>query len=303
MKTPKIQQFLHLISMLVRSNGVSVEMLAESANMHPRAVYRALESFRKAGLIVNKMGSLYSIDPNSPFLSDISGDIHFSKAEALTMAQVLRSVNDNSQQVRYLREKLSRLYGDDVLAHHAIDDQYARNFRKLFQAVSEERMCVLRGYTSNHSGQTRDRVVEPYIFLAENNEVRCFEPDSGMNKTFKISRAESIDLLDLRWSFKDRHEEFFTDLFHFSGKERVRVRLRMGSMAANLLCEEVPSAQEQIRKLPDGRYLLDTQVCSFVGIGRFVVGLLDDIEIVGSPRFAEYMKEYVAQMNVRVVRK
>ena len=279
-----------------------MEHLAEKADMHPRAVYRALENFRNSGLIVVKEGSRYRLDPASPFFTDISGEIHFSRDEVLTMAQVLGSVSDNSPQVRHLREKLSRLYGDDVLARHAIDDQYARNFRTLFRAVSEERLCVLRGYSSHSSGQTRDRIVEPYAFLAENNEVRCYEPESGMNKTFKVSRAESVEMLDLRWSYRDKHEEFFTDLFHFSGRERTRVRLCLGSLAASLLCEEFPFAEKQLQKLPDGKFLLDTRVCSFKGIGRFVVGLLDDIEIVGSPKFAAYLRERIAALRVRTKR-
>lgn len=302
MKSPKIEQFFRLMTLLSRGKGVSVGHLAEMSQMHPRAVYRALENFRESGLIVIKEGSRYRLDPGSPFFADISGEIHFSRDEALTMAQVLGSVSDNSPQLRHLREKLSRLYGDEVLARHAVDDQFARNFRTLFRAVSEERLCVLRGYNSHNSGQTRDRIVEPYVFLAENNEVRCFEPESGTNKTFKVSRAESVELLDLRWSYKEKHETFFTDLFHFSGHERTRVRLRMGSLAASLLCEEFPFAANQVKKLPDGRFLLDTQVCSFKGIGRFVIGLLDDIEIVGSPKFAEYLKARISNLQVRTTR-
>jgi predicted DNA-binding transcriptional regulator YafY len=270
--------------------------------MHPRAVYRVLENLRETGFILVKSGAKYRLDPDSPFFRGVFGEIHFSQDEALAMSQVLGSVSDNSPQVRHLREKLSRLYGDDVLARHAIDDQHARNFRELFSAVSEERLCVLRGYSSHSSGQTRDRIVEPYVFLAENSEVRCYEPESGMNKTFKVSRAESVEILDLRWSFKEKHEPFFTDLFHFSGQERTRVRLVMGSLAASLLSEEYPFAESQMCKLDDGRYLLDTHVCSFKGIGRFVIGLLDDIEIVGSTKFVSYLRERIAGLNVRTTR-
>ena len=303
MKSPKLEHLFRLMTLLMHGESLTVAQLAERAEVHPRAVYRSLESLRDSGFIVMKEGTRYRLDPNSPFFRGIFGEIHFSQDEALTMAQVLGSVSDNSPQVRHLREKLSRLYGDDVLARHAIDDQYARNFRDIFQAVSEERLCVLRGYSSHNSGQTRNRVVEPYVFLAENSEVRCYEPESGMNKTFKVSRAESVEILDLRWSYKEKHEPFFTDLFHFSGQEFTRVRLRMGSLAANLLCEEFPFAESQIQKLPDGKYLLDTKVCSFKGIGRFVVGLLDDIEIVGSPEFAAYLKERVSELKVRTTSK
>ena len=302
MKSPKIEHLFRLMTLLMRGESLSVAQLAEKAEIHPRAVYRMIENLRELGFIVLKDGAKYRLDPNSPFFRGVFGEIHFSQDEALAMSQVLASVSDNSPQVRHLREKLSRLYGDEVLARHAIDDLHARNFREIFRAVSEERLCVLRGYSSHSSGQTRDRIVEPYVFLAENSEVRCFEPESGMNKTFKVSRAESVELLDLRWSYKEKHEPFFTDLFHFSGQELARVRLRMGSLAASLLCEEYPFAESQMHKLSDGRYLLDTKVCSFKGIGRFVIGLLDDIEIVGSPKFVSYLKDRIDGLRVRTAR-
>ena len=37
-------------------------------------------------------------------------------------------------------------------------------------------------------------------------------------------------------------------------------------------------------------------VCSFTGIGRFILGLYDDIEILGSEDLKEYMKEKINQL-------
>ena len=123
-----------------------------------------------------------------------------------------------------------------------------------------------------------------------------FEVKTQQNKTFKVSRAKSVEVLDLKWVHKREHLPFFTDLFHFSGERRTRVRLLLGHLSASLLREESPFSEQQMIVQPDGRYLLDTQVCSYKGVGRFVLGLYDDIEIFRSPGFKHYIENQLSGM-------
>jgi len=290
MELAKFDRQLQLMVALTQGTGLSVSQLAERTGLTRRTIYRYIEAFKEAGFIVEQHGTRYRLSHRSPFFKQITELIHFTDDEALTINGVLNSVHDNSPQVRHLREKLARLYDEKVLAEHGIDRHIARNLSLLYRAVSEERICVLHGYSSPHGRRTADRVVEPYMFLSANSEVRCYEPASGMNKTFKIGRAESVEILDLCWANKERHEPFHTDLFHFSGEKRFRVRLLLGRLSASLLTEEFPFSEREMTLHDDGRYLLDTQVCSYKGIGRFVMGLLDDIEIVDSPDFADYIR-------------
>ena len=64
-------------------------------------------------------------------------------------------------------------------------------------------------------------------------------------------------------------------------------------LARNLLVEEYPLAARYIAPLDDGRWLLDTEVCNYRGVGRFVLGLMDDVRIVDSPEFAAYVANCV----------
>lgn len=303
MKQEKFDRQLRLMVLLARNTELSVDDLGEQTGMSRRTIYRYLEAFKDMGFEVEKNGSHYRLGPSSPFFLEISSLIHFTIDEAVTINQVLNSVYNNSPQVRHLRDKLAALYDFDVLANHGIDAHIARNLQTLYQAAREERLCLLRGYTSPHSGRTDDRLVEPYIFLSGNSEVRCFEVHTGQNKTFKISRAKSVELLNLKWSHKREHAPFYTDLFHFSGENRKRVRLLLGALSASLLREEFPYSEQQMELQPDGRYLLDTQVCSYKGIGRFVLGLYDDIEIYRTPEFKKYLEARVAELAEKIASK
>ena len=44
-----------------------------------------------------------------------------------------------------------------------------------------------------------------------------------------------------------------------------------------------------------GRWLLDTEVAGMAGVGRFVVGLLDDIRIIEGPELTAYLQAYMAK--------
>ena len=120
-----------------------------------------------------------------------------------------------------------------------------------------------------------------------------------MNKLFKISRIGSVEVLDKAWQHTDKHQEVYIDIFRMTGFTKHRVCLKLGMLAHNLLVEEYPFGERDITPTKDGYWMLDTEVCNYVGIGRFVLGLLDDIEIVDSPEFDEYitslLQKYVDQ--------
>lgn len=296
----KFDKQLRLMVMLTQNSTLKVEDISQQLNLSKRSIYRYLDAFREMGFVVQKSGTKYRIDHSSPFFKEITSLIHFTEDEAITINRVLNCVLDNSPEVRHLRQKLSSLYDFEVLARHGVDDHIARNLSKIYEGTRLHRVVVLRDYLSPHSGRISDRYVEPYLFLSANSEVRCYEITTGLNKTFKISRARSVEVLDMLWSHEDQHTPFFTDLFHFSGTERFRVKLLLGRLATNLLLEEFPAAEEQVELQDDGRYLLDTQVCSFKGVGRFVMGLSDDIDVVDSPDFQNYLNQRIKDLTKKI---
>ena len=67
-------------------------------------------------------------------------------------------------------------------------------------------------------------------------------------------------------------------------------------LSRNLLVEEYPLAERDIRQLDDGLWLLETKVCNYLGVGRFVIGLMEDIEIVDSTDFKRYIDEHICRV-------
>ncbi|WP_454892986.1 helix-turn-helix transcriptional regulator [Alloprevotella tannerae] len=293
----KFKKQLRLIVLLTTNAPLSVDEISRQLHMSRRSTYRYIEELRKAGFILKKSGTRYFIDHHSPFFTQVTQFVHFTDDEAVTMNQILNTIYDDSPRIRHLREKLARYYDVNFIARVETDELLAKNLSVLYEGVQTERVCILHDYYSPNSKQTSDRIVEPFLFLNGNNEVRCYELATGTNKTFKISRARSVELLDLQWSHKDRHAAFYTDLFHFSGERLWRVKLILGPLAADLLVQSAPKAKDLMVVLDDGRYFLETEVCSLKGVGRFVLGLYDDIDVFDSPELEEYLAFRIKDMQ------
>ena len=287
---------LLLLRTMAKGGPQTAESLAEKLGLGLRMVYRYLRQFRDVDLKIVKKGSIYSVDPASPFFKDILPGVRFTEDEALTMLSVLNCVVDRTPQVRHLREKLSVIHDKQIMNGYDVDERVANNISVLFTAIKNEQMVCLRNYASPHSGKVSDRIVEPFVFLPGNSEVRCYEISTDENKTFKVSRAESVELIDLCWSYRERHRTYHTDIFHFSGEKVYPITLRLGQLSYSVLVEEHPYAEQYITPEPNGTYLLETDVCSFKGASRFVLGLYEDIEVLGSEEFRAYLKQKIAKM-------
>ena len=103
-------------------------------------------------------------------------------------------------------------------------------------------------------------------------------------------------MLDTDWQFKEDHHEGYIDIFRITGFEQKRVQIELGMMAHNLLIEEYPLATRDLKQIDNNHWLLDTMVCDYVGIGRFVMGLSEDVKIL-THDFEEYITHIVDDMH------
>ena len=63
-----------------------------------------------------------------------------------------------------------------------------------------------------------------------------------------------------------------------------------------ILCEEFGVSEAQLLIDPDNQHrLFYTYVCSDIGIGRFVMGLLGEVEVVSGPSLKQYIQEQIKQ--------
>ena len=301
MDQAKIERLLRLMKLMTGNVNYTVNDLAERLETSYRSIYRYIESFKDAGFVVQKLdGGVYKLSKESPQFKDISQLVHFTDEEAHIVNQLIEGLDDTNMLKQNLRKKLCSVYNCTSMASSVVRGANASNVNRLVEAIESRCQAVLHDYASGHTGNRRDRVVEPFGFTTNYVQVWCYEPESGMNKLFKTSRIGVVELTDSEWQYADKHREGYIDIFRMTGFEQQGVRLKLGMLARNLLVEEYPLAERDIKPIDDTSWLLDTKVCNYLGIGRFVMGLMDDIEIVDSPEFEEYIRRHIDAIMLKL---
>lgn len=300
MRHDKLKSQLDLISILIGNRHCTVEDLCDVLSTSRRNLYHYFDFLREAGFILRKDGRYYNIDRQSPFIKGMFEMIDFNEDEALTLWQILEKNTGGNPLVKSIMKKLTRFYDLDILADDSMVEQKARNISVLYDAIKQKRIVRLVNYSSAHSHSRKDRVVEPYKMLFNNNEVRCFDISTGMSKTFKVSRMESVEMLDLFYANEEHHSDVFIDIFHFSGEKQYDVTLLLGQLSYSLLLDEYPQSRPYITQVDDNHWQLSTKLCSFIGITRFILGLYDDITIVDSPELQEFVNAKIRAMHDRI---
>ena len=262
MRHDKLERELNLLMLLTENHNYTVPDICDRIGISRRNLYYYLEFFRDAGFIVENNKPFYRIRKDSPFFKKIDAIIHFSEDEALTIRNILERVDDKGPQVQRIKQKLDRLYDFRILNDEQLREQQAHNVSVIYEAIKLERCVMLKNYSSPHSNTRRNRIVEPFLFMNGNREVRCYEPASQMNKTFKLARIEEAVMSDVNWSHKDRHKQVFTDIFMFSDEQLLEagVNFTMGKeeniirtdslIIKNLKTNKVLQINQEIGKVP-----------------------------------------------------
>ena len=292
MDQPKIERVLRLMKMMTSGNRYTVEELAERLDTSYRSIYRYIDTFKEVGFVVHKEeGAVYRLGKESPYFKDISQLIHFTDEEAHIVNQLIGALDDTNTLKQNLRRKLSSVYNCTSLANSIVKGKNAENVNHIIEAIEEHRQVILHDYSSSHTSSKRDRLVEPIAFTTNYVQIWCYDTSDGKTKLFNTARIGDVEILDTEWQHESEHRCGQIDVFRNMGFEQMRVQLRLGVMSHNLLIEEYPLSERDLTQIDEGHWLLDTMVCNYAGVGRFVMGLIEDIEIIDSPDFVAYLRQ------------
>ena len=281
------------MKMLTANNSLTVDEIAAKLAISQRSVYRYIDTFRAAGFVIKKTDNYLRLDKSSPYFKDISELIHFSEEEAFILKSAIENIDENNLLKQNLKKKLYTVYNYNILAETIVSGKNGKNVQQLVDAIENKRSVILRNYSSAHGNDIRDRFVEAYAFTTNYVQVWCYCPEENTNKLFKVSRINSVDVLPESWKHEDNHNPGCIDNFRMNSCDIKPIKLKLGLRSANLIQEEFPLASKYLTKLSDNEWILETNVCSYDGVGRFVMGLLDDIEIVDSPEFFHYIQNLI----------
>ncbi len=289
----RIDRLLNLMWLLSSNVDYTIPELSERLDISKRSIFRYLDSFRKAHFaVIKKSPNTHKLLRMPVRRIDLSELVHISEEEAHILHALLAALSGDSQVLINLEQKISALFDATSVTEIIGNRRAAEHIMRLKEAMDEKMQVKLRNYESGNTESVSDRIIEPIRFSSNYTDVYAYETSSGQIKTFKIARIGSVEVLMRDWQYEDKHEVIEPDCFRMNGKQFFNVTLRMTLKAKNLLIEEYPlSLKDVIQK--GGYWYLKTEVKDLAGVGRFYLGLSDQISIVDSPELTEYVKRHI----------
>lgn len=287
----KILRVLQMISVLKKQPAKSIRFLAGILESTDRTVYRYLDLVKELGFELQK-------DQNNKFLI-VSGDdyetVSFSKEEASLLRDLVLTAGKDSKlkdsvlQKIYLQSEIS-IQGNQILKANL-----GILVAKINTAITENKRVLLKSYHSINTQKISDRLIEPISLTDNYNSICGFEVDTKTNKYYNIERITEVIIVNEHQEFQNLHQLDEMDAFGFSKQngEKFQVELILTLKAYILLKEEYPKIEKHIKKDKNSAvYHLNIEVNNPKPITRFILGLKDEIVVVGSHEFKEHLNNF-----------
>jgi len=288
---------LQLITQLRLDPPKSIRFLSGLLGSTDRTVYRYFDLLRELGFDLQTDGHNRFLIPGS---ADDS-DYRLTPDEAAVLRTLLLTDGRRIKLRDGILRKLSMHSDQKLQADLLVNARLSTIVRTLSQAIAAGKQVKLVRYHSANSGVVSDRLVEPVRFTENYHAVCAYEVISAKNKYFNLERITHVKVMQKSYRFRSRHRWEPVDAFGFTAQtsKTFRVRLRLGVKAYVLLREEYPMTlpllkPESRRSSP--RWLLDISVNNPRPVSRFILGNLDDLEVLGTPEFLRHLKKEAEEL-------
>jgi predicted DNA-binding transcriptional regulator YafY len=290
-ETSKIERILKLILFLDVSFPRKKEECIDFLQITDSTFYEYIKLLRYSGFEVKQKDGSYWIDILNTENSVLTQLLHFNEEEAYLLSKAIKQLDVSLPVAARLYQKLIKLVDGDQLLTSVVKKQESEIIKNLEKAITEKKQILLLNYASGNSLTIKDRLVEPFEFKHQFNLLWAYDVQEQACRQFKISRIENTELTSLNWEHAHEHQCLPIDLFRNTGALIYPVQFNMTLRAFNLLIEEYPLAEKQCHKRPSGKYHFDANIAKQEGAARFVLGLAEDIEVIGNHQFINFLKE------------
>ena len=289
---------IFVMSLLKDNMHKTVDVIAERVGMSARSVYRFIDAFKEMGMkISRRYGAVYTLEDETVDLRKFNmGDL-LEKPEA---GIILQRPCQDLMTARDTYEAIEKM----AAGHHLDDAPYLRQVVAnvtLLQIAAQHGRKVTVTYDSNTWKKRKTLTIEPYTFYFYYNYVWCYDCERQRNVPLRVSRMGQVKILDEKWTYGHGHRKQMVDAFGCWGHFTKHVKLRMTMQARNLMTEAHPISMITMKEdtaYPDGeRWIVELEVCEYSGLARYIMGMLDEIEILEGEGLKEYIREWREKIN------
>jgi proteasome accessory factor C len=288
----KLLRLFQIIAVL-KSGHWTIKQLAERFDTSERTIYRYINLLEEVEFLIEKdFDNRYFIMTSE----DDPSQSQFSMEETKLIKKLIQSGAGDNPLKNLLLKKLALNSEIDSMPRLFVKARLGKFVDVLAEAIKEKKQVVLKNYHSAHSNEIRDRIVEPIHFGDNYQSIVALDTNDKASKQFKLDRIGEIAETGKPFQHEALHQKNQSDIFGFNGDANLWISLSLGMRAYLLLTEEFPLAAPYIEKR-DKDYYFHGPVAGFVGVGRFVLGMMDDLTVVGPDSFKQYLKKAIATFS------
>jgi len=281
----KLLRIFRLIRLLNTRPYKTIPQFATLLDITIRSVYRYIDLLEEIGYLIDKDES------NRYFILqaiDQKRDHFLETDEAYFLQDLLQQAAPEHPLAHRITGKLNEIHTLIPLADSLPQVQSYENVKMLSTAIQSGHQVLLQNYHSASSQTMADRRVEPIMLSEDYQYLVGYDLDNAQRRQFKIERIDRVQLTDS--PVRSQHPIEPIDIFGFTGPEWIPVRLRLSAMAYRLLREEFPRAQPLLRS-EEEQYLFEGQVRDLRGIGRFILGLPGEVDVLEPAALLRFLQK------------
>lgn len=286
----KTHRLLRLIMYLSNSYSKTKEECVSFLGIRDSAFYNYRNALLDTGFNLQQKDGKYWIEYSDQDHQVLRNVLHFSEEETWLLSRCIDLLEEKPVNAARLKQKLASFLSQDKAIEAYIHKEKSVIVQALRKAQKEKKQILLINYSSGNSQTVKNRLVEPFEFKDDFNLVWAYEPALNQNRQFKICRIEDIQESPLTWEYERSHRSKPVDIFRNTGDLDKLVEFRLNLRAKNLLIEEYPLAEKYLTEITRNQFAFKASVAKYEGPGRFVLGIAEDIQLIGDEGFLEYLK-------------
>jgi predicted DNA-binding transcriptional regulator YafY len=288
----KLLRLFQIIAVL-KAGHWTIRQLADRFDTSERTIYRYINLLEEVDFLIEKdFDNRYFIITSD----DDPSQSQFSVEETRLIKKLIQSGANENPLRNILLKKLSLNSELDSMPRLFLKARLGKFVEQLAEAIGNKVQVVLKNYHSAHSNEIRDRLVEPIHFGDNYQSIMALDTSDKVCKQFKLDRIGEVIALDKPFAFESLHQKNQTDIFGFTGDASTWVTLELSLRAYLLLREEYPLALPFLTK-EENHYVFRGPVASFEGVGRFTLGLIDEIRIKSPDEFIAFLKNKILKQR------
>lgn len=256
----------------------------------------------------------YAFAADQPF-ENLKELLQLEDADQLRLLRALQQVDEPSNKLLSLKKRLSAIFGNRQDYPGAADAPtavstpgsehwrrpYLTKFQLLEQARQQKVQVVLLDYRSSNSNAVKDRLVEPFHVMMEDDTVQAYDVDKQMLRHFRISRIRRIRMTEIPWAHESAHQVLATDPFRIVDDRQVLVHLRLKVGAYNELVERYPLTKAFIQEDAELEHVYDFHCRvnhKFYGLTNFILGFHHQvIEVIAPEELKRHLERERGRMR------